>query len=161
MSAIIRRSGLAPRAFTRNEFLTPFDRLFDDMLGNMFPTISNDLGEDFFSKGSYPKVNVINAESMLIIEAAIPGMNRDDVDVEITDRVLTIRGASNQHSDIADTQYVRREIKRSAFQRSFRLSENLDANNISGAYDNGVLTLTIPKLVPAAPEKNIRKIEIS
>lgn len=161
MSAIIRRSGLAPRAFTKNEFLTPFDRLFDDMLGNMFPTISNDLGEDFFSKGSYPKVNVINAESVLIIEAAIPGMKREDVDVEVTDRVLTIRGSSNQHTNITDTQYVRREIKRSAFQRSFRLSENLDVDNISGAYDNGVLTLTIKKLIPTTQEKNVRKIEIS
>lgn len=161
MSAIIRRSGLAPRAFSKNEFLTPFDRLFDDMLGNMFPTISSDLGEDFFSKGSYPKVNVINGEYSLVIEAAIPGMKREDVDVEVTDRVLTIRGSSNQHANITDTQYVRREIKRSAFQRSFRLSENLDVDNISGAYDNGVLTLTIKKLVPTTQEKNVRKIEIS
>ena len=161
MSAIIRRSGLAPRAFSKNEFLTPFDRLFDDMLGNMFPTFSNDLGEDFFSKGSYPRVNVINGNENLVIEAAIPGMNSADVDVEVTDRVLTIRGGSNQHADISDSQYVRREIKRSAFQRSFRLSENLDADNISGECNNGVLTLTIPKLVPTTQEKNIRKIEIS
>ncbi len=160
MSATIRRAGLAPRAFTRNEFLTPFDRIFDDMLGNMFPTFSNDLGEDFFSKGSYPKVNVINGEEDLVIEAAIPGMGRNDVDVEVTERVLTIRGASNQHRDVNDVQYVRREIKRSAFQRSFRLGDNLDAENISGAYDNGVLTLTIPKLVPTAQERNVRKIEI-
>jgi len=160
MSAIIRRNGLVPRAFTRNEFLTPFDRLFDDMLGNMFPAFSNDLGDDFFSKGSYPKVNVINREDDLVIEAAIPGMGRDDVDVEVTERVLTIRGASNQHHNVNDVQYVRREIKRSAFQRSFRLGDNLDPENISGAYDNGVLTLTIPKLVPTAQERNIRKIEI-
>ena len=161
MSAIIRRSGLAPRAFSKNEFLTPFDRLFDDMLGNMFPTISSDLGDDFFSKGSYPKVNVINGSEKLVIEAAIPGMRREEVDVEITDRVLTIRGGSNQHKDISDTQYVRREIKRSAFQRSFRLSENLDIENIAGTCDNGVLTLTIPKLIPTTQEKNVRKIEIS
>jgi HSP20 family protein len=161
MSAIIRRAGLAPRAFTRNEFLTPFDRLFDDMLRNMFPTISNDLGDDFFSKGSYPKVNVIDSGNNLVIEAAIPGMSRDEVDVEVIDKVLTIRGGSNQHKDVGDNQYVRREIKRSAFQRSFRLSENLDAENISGAYDNGVLTLAIPKLIPTTQEKNVRKIEIS
>ena len=50
MTTIVRRNNLAPRAFSKNEFLTPFDRLFDDMLGSMFPTVSRDLGEDFFKK---------------------------------------------------------------------------------------------------------------
>ena len=49
MSAIIRRrnSNLPARTMTKQEFLTPFDRIFDDMFGNMFPTIANDFGEDF------------------------------------------------------------------------------------------------------------------
>ena len=161
MGAIIRRNGLAPRAFTRNEFLTPFDRLFDDMLGNMFPTFSNDLGDDFFSKGSYPKVNVINNENNVVIEAAIPGMQTEEVEVEVEENVLTIRGKSNQHASINETQYVRREIKRSAFQRSFSLGENLDSENIVGSCDSGVLTLTIPKLVPSEKERTIKKVQIS
>ena len=139
MTTIVRRNNLAPRAFSKNEFLTPFDRLFDDMLGNMFPTVSRDLGEDFFFKGSYPKVNVINNDESVLIEAAIPGMRRD----------------------IKDGQYVKREIKRSAFQRSFRLGDNLDESQIKGNYDNGILTLTIPKVVPTEEERTVRKIEIS
>ena len=53
MNGLIRRNGMvAPRALSRDEWLTPFDRLFDDMFGNMFPTVAKDLGEDFFVKGS-------------------------------------------------------------------------------------------------------------
>ena len=161
MTTIVRRNNLAPRAFSKNEFLTPFDRLFDDMLGSMFPTVSRDLGEDFFFKGSYPKVNVINNDESVLIEAAIPGMRREDVSVEVADGVLTIQGTSNQHEDIKDGQYVKREIKRSAFQRSFRLGDNLDESQIKGNYDNGILTLTIPKVVPTEEERTVRKIEIS
>ncbi len=157
---LVRRHALTPR-ISRDEWLTPFDRLFDDMLGSMFPTLAHDVGEDFFVKGSYPKVNVINNDTDVTIEAAIPGLDKEDVTVQVTEGVLTIQGTSNQHEDIKDGQYVKREIKRSAFQRSFRLGDNLDESKIKGNYDNGILTLTIPKVVPTEEERTVRKIEIS
>ena len=160
MSSLIRRKNFAPRGITRDEFLTPFDRVFDDMFSNMFPTFSRDFGEDFFVKGSYPKVNVVNREGSIDIEAAIPGMNKDDVTVEITEGTLTIQGHSNQHEDIDDAQYVRREIKRSAFQRSFKLGENLNHNSITAKYDNGILTLNIPKITPDDTKPATQRIEI-
>ena len=83
------------------------------------------------------------------------------MNVEVRDGVLTIRAESNQHGDIQNDQYVKREIKRSAFQRSFRLGDNLDESKISGAYDNGILTLTVPKLTPTPREQTVRTIEIS
>ena len=161
MSAIIRRrNNLPARAMTKQEFLTPFDRIFDDMLGSMFPTIANDFGDDFFTKGSYPKVNVINYDQCIEIDAAIPGMTKDDVDVEITDGVLTINGVSNQRTPVDDSQYLKREIKRSSFRRSFTLGDNLDSENVSAKFDNGILTLSIPKLVPDDAKPVTRKITI-
>jgi len=156
---LVRRHALTPR-ISRDEWLTPFDRLFDDMLGSVFPTLAHDVGEDFFVKGSYPKVNVINNDTDVTIEAAIPGLDKEDVTVQVTEGVLTIQGTSNQHVDTKNSQYVKREIKRSAFQRSFRLGENLDENNISGEYDNGILTLVIPKVVPTEEETIVKTVEI-
>ena len=145
MSAIIRRrNNLPARAMTKQEFLTPFDRIFDDMLGSMFPTIANDFGDDFFTKGSYPKVNVINYDQC----------------IEITDGVLTINGVSNQRTPVDDSQYLKREIKRSSFRRSFTLGDNLDSENVSAKFDNGILTLSIPKLVPDDAKPVTRKITI-
>lgn len=161
MSAIIRRrNNLPARTMTKQEFLTPFDRIFDDMLGSMFPTIANDFGDDFFTKGSYPKVNVINYDQCIEIDAAIPGMTKDDVDVEITDGVLTINGVSNQRAPVDDSQYLKREIKRSSFRRSFTLGDNLDSEKVSAKFDNGILTLSIPKLVPDDAKPVTRKITI-
>ena len=161
MSAIIRRRNSLPaRTMTKQEFLTPFDRIFDDMLGSMFPTIANDFGNDFFTKGSYPKVNVINYDHCIEIDAAIPGMSKDDVDVEITDGVLTINGVSNQRAPADDSQYLKREIKRSSFRRSFTLGDNLDSEKVTAKFDNGILTLSIPKLIPDDVKPVTRKIEI-
>ena len=161
MSAIIRRrNNLPAKTLTRQEFLTPFDRIFDDMLGSMFPTIANDFGDDFFTKGSYPKVNVVNYDNSIEIDAAIPGLTKDDVNVEITDGVLTIQGTSAQRENVDDAQYLKREIKRSSFRRSFTLGDNLDSNNVSAKFDNGILTLSIPKLVPDDVKPVTRKITI-
>ena len=160
MSAIIKRRGVPARTLSKKEFLTPFDRLFDDMLTDMFPAIRRDFGEDFFTKGSYPKVNVINYENTVLIDAAIPGMSKEDVSVEITDGILTIQGTSNQNRRVEDSQYLKREIKRSSFRRSFTLSDNLDTENISAKFDNGILTLEIPKVIPDNIEPKTLKIEI-
>jgi len=162
MSNILRRrTTLTPRATSKREFLTPFDRLFDDMFEDMFPMLYKDLGDNFFVKGSYPKVNVIDGQESLTIEAAIPGMNKDDVSVEISEGVLTIRGESNQQEGIDDGQYLKREIKKSSFYRSFRLNDNLSHDDILASYDNGILTLSIPKVVPTEEPPNIKRVAIS
>jgi len=130
------------------------------MLGSMFPTIANDFGDDFFTKGSYPKVNVVNYDSSIEIDAAIPGLTKDDVNVEITDGVLTIQGTSAQRENVDDSQYLKRDIKRSSFRRSFTLGDNLDSSNVTARFDNGILTLSIPKLVPDDVKPVTRKITI-
>lgn len=159
MSAIIRRR-VPARALSRKEFLTPFDRLFDDMLNDVFPAFHRQYGEDFFSKGSYPKVNVINHEDCVTIEAAIPGLTKEDIQVEVTEGVLSIIGTSNQNEQIKDSQYVKREIKKSSFRRSFTLNDDLDSEKISAEFDNGILSLSIPKVNPEIKEPKTRQIKI-
>ena len=161
MTKLFHNRNFAPaRHLTRDEFITPFDRMFDDIVRSMFPSISKDLGGDFFVQGAYPKVNVLNGENDITIEAAIPGMEKSDVQVEITDGVLTIFGASNQDKEF-DGTYVRREIKKSSFKRSFRLGDNLNQELITGSYDKGILTLTIPKIVPESEEVKTKTVQIS
>ena len=160
MNGIIRRGAYPARKLSKREFLTPFDDLFNELLNSSFPTLHRELGTDFFAQGSYPKCNVVNFDDRVEIEAAIPGLGKDDVDVEISDDVLTIKGESNQRADVEESQYVKREVKRSAFARSFRLSENLDQTGISGNFLNGILTIIIPKLKPTNTEPAVRTIEI-
>ena len=160
MSNLIRRSAPPARTISKREFLTPFDEIFNNLMGDMFPTFHQEFGQDFFVQGSYPKCNVLNFDDRGEIEAAIPGLNKEDETVEVVDGVLTIKAESNQRANVEDSQYVKREVKRSAFARSFRLGDNLVEDNITGAFENGILTLTLPKVQPTNIQPAVRKIEI-
>ena len=160
MTSLIRKGAFPARTISKRELFSPFDELINSLWGDMFPTLHKEVGQDFFLQGGYPKVNVVTFDDRVEIEAAIPGLSKDAVGVEVTDGTLTIRGESNQRSDVADAQYARREVKRSAFARSFQLGDNLDETNIGAAYENGILTLTIPKVQPSEAETIVRKIEI-
>ena len=160
MPNLIRRSALPARTISKREFLTPFDEIFNNLMGDVFPTFHQEFGENFFAQGSYPKCNVLNFDDRVEIEAAIPGLTKEDVTVEVVDGVLTIKSESNQRADVEDSQYVKREVKRSAFARSFRLGDNLVEDYISGAFENGILTITLPKAQPTNIVPEVRKIEI-
>ena len=161
MSNIIRRSAHPARTLSKREFLTPFDEILYSLMGDMFPTLHQEFGQDFFVQGSYPKCNVVNFDDRVEIEAAIPGLTKEDVSVEIAEGVLPIKAESNQRSDVEDAQYVKREVKRSAFARSFRLGDNLDDTSVTGTFENGILTLRLPKVVPTNAEPVVRTVEIN
>ncbi len=149
------------RGFSPAELITPFDSLINELMNDSFMGLSKTLGEDFFVKGSYPKVNVLDLDKEILIEAAVPGLTKDDIEVEIKDDVLTISGKSNQEKGYSDSNFVRRELKRSRFQRSFALGATLDKDSISASCKDGVLRLSIPKVNPEKEILSSRVIDIS
>ena len=141
--------------FGKNELLQPFDSLIDQVFNETFPTFTKDVGNNFFQQGSYPKCNVVDHPDKIMIEAAIPGMAKEDVDIEILNEHLTISGIKQQdqsNNDVEPTRYIRRELKKSAFRRSFKLGDNLRADKISASFDNGILHVEIPKKEPVKVE---------
>jgi HSP20 family protein len=130
----------------RDEFLTPFDSLFDKVVNQAFPTFSQEFGVNFFGNSSYPRVNVADLKNEVLIEAEIAGLGKDDVSVEYEDGMLTISGDKKTELEDPDIRYVYKELKRSSFKRSFRVDEmTLDAENITAKFDNGILNVIIPK----------------
>ena len=141
----------------RDEFLQPFDTVFDKILGETFPDMTKEFGIDFFGSNSYPKVDIIDRNRDVLLEAEVPGLSKEDVSVEVKDNILTVSGERKVKRD-EDAVYVRKELKRSSFKRSFSLGENLDPENIVAEFENGILTVNIPKIKPVQVEA--RKVEI-
>ena len=142
------------------EFMIPFDRIFDEFFNKAgIPGFQNKFGPDFFEKGSYPKVDILDTKSSVIIEAAVPGMSKEDISVDVHEGVLTIVGEKKLRSDDDNKSYIYRELKRSSFRRSWNLADNLDHQNISAKFEDGMLYLTIPKLQPEEVAKP-RQIKI-
>ena len=161
MSSLSKFNKNTLRAVHRDEFLTPFDRIFDEFFAANVPSFTQDFGVDFFEKGSYPKVNLIDFTDRVVIEAEIPGLDKSDVNVELEANVLTIVGnklvVPNKESGETGT-YIRRELKRSSFRRSFTLGDNIFKDNVEATFQNGMLTVTLPKIKPV--KTDVKKINV-
>ena len=143
----------------RDSFLTPFDRMFDDIVGKQFPEINQQVGVNPFQGTAYPKVNVYEYDTKIGVIAEIPGLDKKDLNVEVEDGVLTVSGDKSHGFDEGKAKVLRRELKHSSFKRQFTLGEQLDGDNISANFKDGILSIEIPKIEPALPKKNIVKIK--
>jgi HSP20 family protein len=141
--------------YNSNNGLRSFDNFFDSFFNNNLTDI---IGSD--NNVSQPSVNVIETDDEYRIEVAAPGLGKEDFDVNIDDNSLTISAeVKNEETETTD-KYTRREFNYSAFKRSFNLPDTVNAEQITAGYENGVLTLNLPKREEAKPQP-ARKIEIS
>ena len=143
----------------RDSFLTPFDRMFDDIVGKQFPEINQQVGVNPFQGTAYPKVNVYEYDTKIGVIAEIPGLDKKDLNIEVEDGVLTVSGDKSHGFDEGKAKVLRRELKHSSFKRQFTLGDMLDGDNISANFKDGILSIEIPKIEPALPKKNIVKIK--
>ena len=145
-----------PSHLNRDEFLTPFDTIFDQLMLKQFPNFQEEVGVSF-NKGAYPKVNVYEYDDKISIVAEIPGLDKKNVTVDVEEDVLIISG--DKHGFDSDGgKCITRELKQSAFKRSFNLGEYLDGTNVSAEFKDGMLSISIPKKEPEQPKKHSVKI---
>ena len=97
-----------------------------------------------FSAGGYPAVEVTKDGDDLVFRAELPGMNPGDVEVEVIDGRLILRGEKKAREDRQEANVYYREFFHGSFERSFLLPEGVNTESIQARLDNGVLTLTIP-----------------
>ena len=143
---------------SRDEFLTPFDRMFDTIVENSFPEINKQIGVKPFSGTAYPKVNVYEYDDKVGVIAEIPGLDKKDLSIDVEEGVLTISGNKHGLFDDDGAKVIRRELKHSSFKRQFALGELLDGENIKATFKEGLLSVHIPKVEPALPKKHSVKI---
>ena len=142
----------------RDDFLAPFDRMFDNMFETNFPEVAQTVGVNPFSGTAYPKVNVYEYEDKVGVVAEIPGIDKKNLDVEVEDGVMTIKGSKHGFDEDAQATVLRRELKHSAFERKFTLGESLDGDNIKANFKDGILSIEVPKVEPEKPKKTFVKI---
>ena len=142
----------------RDDFLTPFDRMFDQIVSKQFPDIEKSVGVKPFQGTSYPKVNVYEYDEKVAIIAEIPGLDKKDLKVDVEEGILVISGDKHALYNDEGAKVIRRELKQSSFKRQFELGELLDGDNIKASFKDGLLSIDIPKVEPAKPKKLSVKI---
>lgn len=108
------------------------------------------------------RTDVTEQDGEYCLDAELPGFNKEDIRVELNDHILTISASHQDRNDEKNEEgrYIRRERRSSSYSRSFSVAENITPEDITAKYENGVLTVHIPKKeeIPAAEEA--KRIEI-
>ena len=99
-----------------------------------------------------PPVDIFQSgDHELVLKAELPDMSKEDIDINIENFVLTIRGEKKLSSDVKEEQYHHVERRYGAFSRSFSLPQTVDPNKVSAEYKQGVLTVRLPLREEAKP----------
>lgn len=104
-----------------------------------------------------PRVDVINRDEEVLVRAELPGVKREDLTVELTGDVLTIRGEQHHEERKEEGDVVRAEIARGAFSRTMTMPGGLDGEHVKAEFKDGVLEVHLPKL----EKTERRRIEIA
>ena len=156
MTKVAFRTGIP--FFDRDSFLTPFDKMFDQMVESQFPEVVRQVGIKPYGNTAYPKVNVYEYDDKIGIIAEIPGLDKKQLNVEVEDGILTISGDKHSSFENEGAKVLRKELKESSFKRQFELGELLDGDNISANFKDGILSISVPKTEPEKPKKKFVKI---
>lgn len=137
--------------------LDEFDNLFDDFLSRKWPRLL-DWNVPNLPEISIPKVDVLDHDNEIEVQAALPGVKKEDLEVSINNQTITIRSSTKEEKKEGEKgKYFRREISHGEFQRTLSLPNNVDGDKAKASFKDGILKVTIPKT-----EKSKRKsIEIS
>jgi HSP20 family protein len=127
--------------------------------------MSNLFDEDFFPAfqnrtSSMPAVNIKEDDKYYSLELAVPGMDKNDLKIDINEEVLTISSESKHEKEENKDGYKRKEFSYSSFCRSFYIPENVNKDKIEANYKDGILTVGLPKQ-EEEKSKITRQINIS
>ncbi len=140
--------GLRRRGNVFNELVDmqqEMNRMFDEFFGER----RSDLAEGNWM----PAVDVSENESSIAVRAELPGMSHEDVELNLQDNVLTIKGEKKQEQQEEKKNYHRAECCYGSFTRAFTLPVNVEQEGIQATFKDGVLEITLPKTEEAKPKK--------
>ena len=142
MRAINRWEPSSRGATTLQEQL---NRVFGDMLERA--------GDESNLTPWAPAVDIYETEHELVVKADLPDVNPQDLDIRVENNILTIRGERKFENKVKEENYLRVERAYGSFSRSFSLANSVKSDAIKADYQNGVLTLSIPKREEAKPKQ--------
>jgi HSP20 family protein len=133
-------------------------RTLQDEVNRLFSSnFSRSFGDEGFARGAWaPSVDIYENKDQIVLEAELPGMNREDFELTVENNVLTLRGERRFEKKEESDNYHRVERAYGSFSRSFTLPQTVSSENATAEYKNGVLRVVLQK----REEVKARRIEI-
>ena len=124
-----------------------------EQLGRVFGDVPERTGEESNLTAWAPAVDIYETENELVIKADLPEVNPQNLDIRVANNILTIRGERKFEKKVNEENYLRIERAYGSFTRSFSLANSVKSEEIKADYQNGALTLHIPKAEEAKPKQ--------
>jgi len=133
----------------------PFRRAvtLQDQVNRLFGNVLEHSGGESNLTSWAPAVDIYETEHELVVKADLPDIDPKDLDIRVENNILTIRGERKFEKRVNEDNYLRVERAYGSFSRSFALANTVNPEGIKADYQNGVLTLTIPKREEAKPKQ--------
>jgi len=135
--------------------MTHLNHLMDHVLGEFMSPVSS---KEHSTREWKPSVDVMETEKGLVIKAELPGVDKEDVGIELKENVLTLKGERKSDNEEKKDGYVRREMFRGSFSRSFLMPAGVKGDDIKAQFNNGILKIEVP-LAETAKLKQIPIME--
>src|SRR5918998_5833882 len=134
-------------------------RMLQDEVSRLFSSnLSRSFGDEGIARGAWaPTVDIYENKDQIVLEAELPGMNREDFDLAIENNIITLRGERRFEKKDEGDNYHRVERSYGTFTRSFTLPQTVSAEGAVAEYKNGVLRVSLPK----REEVKARRIEVT
>jgi HSP20 family protein len=124
-----------------------------DQVNRLFNEVFERTGEESSLSAWAPAVDIYETEHELVVKADLPEVDPKDLDIRVENNILTIRGERKFEKKVNEENYLRVERSYGSFARSFTLANTVNPDAIKADYQNGVLTLNIPKREEAKPKQ--------
>ena len=122
-------------------------------LFRLFDTFFNDAGEDLSSRTWTPPVDIQETDDAYRIHAELPGLTKDDIQITLENNVLRLSGERKFEKDVKKENYHRIERTYGSFSRSFALPTQVSSDKVEAKFENGVLSVVVPKAEQAKPRR--------
>jgi HSP20 family protein len=99
-----------------------------------------------------PAIDMYQTDEEIVVKAAVPGMKADEVQINVTGDILNIKGETKQSNEVKEKTYHMREQRWGTFERSLRLPTEVKADQAKAEFEDGILTVTLPKAEKARPK---------
>ena len=96
--------------------------------------------------GKLPKVDIVDREKEILVRAEVPGVDKDNLDISITENTVTLKGTAHHEEKEEKGEYYRCETTHGSFARTITLPAEVDSEHAKASYKDGVLELTVPKI---------------
>jgi len=149
-----REAAYSPFYALRRRINRDFDSLFNRFFPEDWPAWPNWAGESEIG----PRVNVAEKDGVIHVEAEVPGLESKDLDVSVTDNILTLKGEHREEKEDKGKETIRKEFSYNSFQRSIALPARVQADKAEASFDKGILRLKLP--VAQEDRERVKKIPI-